>query len=87
VGSLLTILLGFWAPLGHLLHWPALQVPALEHWLAPALPGAREVALRQTAPGAAVEWLLIFASVAVALGGFFVARRLVQGREEPGSAR
>ncbi len=76
VGSALTILLGLWAPLGHLFHIHALETPLLESWLAPVLPGALTTAARQASPGMAVEWLLIGLSIAVALGGWWVARTL-----------
>ncbi len=74
VGSFATIALGFWAPLGHLLHIEALTEPVLERWLAPVLPGAMTTAARQATPGSAWEWTLIAASVVVALGGWFIAR-------------
>lgn len=76
VGSVLTILLGLWAPLGHLLHIHFLEEPLLEKWLEPVLSGAHLTASRQSAPGQAVEWLLIGLSIAVALGGWAIARKL-----------
>jgi NADH-quinone oxidoreductase subunit L len=74
VGSAGTIILGLWAPLGHLIHSEWLSEPGLERWLGPALPGAAITAARQAAPGEAIEWLLIFASVAIALLGWGIAR-------------
>ncbi|HEY3446084.1 MAG TPA: NADH-quinone oxidoreductase subunit L [Myxococcales bacterium] len=68
VGSAVSILLGFWAPLG--------IVPALEHWLAPALPGQAITSARQATFGHWVEYLLIALSVGGALLGWTVARAL-----------
>ncbi len=87
VGSFLSIGLGFWAPLGHLLHWSTISTPALEHWLSPALPAAAITAARQVPYGAGVEWTLIFASVAVALGGWALARALYKDAKSTTPAR
>ncbi|MGC4114640.1 MAG: NADH-quinone oxidoreductase subunit L [Myxococcales bacterium] len=76
VGSLASIVLGFWAPLGHAFHISWMSYPLLETWLAPTLPAAAITAARQSNPGSIVEWLLIGLSVGGALGGWAVARAL-----------
>ncbi|MBI5547112.1 MAG: NADH-quinone oxidoreductase subunit L, partial [Deltaproteobacteria bacterium] len=76
VGSLATVFLGLWAPLGHLLHWEWFSEPILEHWLSPTLSGAAITAARQHPYGLGVEWALIAASVVVALVGWYTARTL-----------
>ncbi|MFZ5472029.1 MAG: proton-conducting transporter membrane subunit [Myxococcota bacterium] len=69
IGCFLTIALGFWAPLG--------ITPALEHWLEPVLsPSAALVHERSLKQGHALEYLLIGLSVAVAFGGWLIARAL-----------
>ena len=75
VGCAVTILLGFWAPLGNLLGIEALKVPALERFLEPSLAPSLELVEKRTAgSGLAWEWTLIFASVGVAFLGWFIAR-------------
>jgi NADH-quinone oxidoreductase subunit L len=87
VGSALSILLGFWAPLGHVLHIEWMTEPILERWLAPALTAASLTAARQANPGAAWEWGLIVLSVGGALGGWAVARALYLDNKSPVPAR
>jgi NADH-quinone oxidoreductase subunit L len=87
VGSFLTIALGFWAPLGHLLHLESLSEPVLERWLAPSLTAAALTAARQWDAGAGWEWALIFLSVSGALGGWYVARALYLDNQSPVPAR
>ena len=75
IGCAATIVLGFWPPLGHLLHVEWLQEPLLERWLIPTFaPSAALVERRAAAPGMSAEWLLMMASVAVAFAGWLVAR-------------
>ena len=75
IGCFATIALGFWAPLGHLLHLEWMQEPVLERWLAPSFAPSRAlVESREAGSGTLLEWLLMFASVAVAFAGWLVAR-------------
>jgi NADH-quinone oxidoreductase subunit L len=75
IGCAATIALGFWAPLGHLLHVRWMQEPLLERWLAPAFAPSRElVESRGANSGTLWEWLLMLASVAVAFAGWLIAR-------------
>jgi NADH-quinone oxidoreductase subunit L len=75
IGCAATIVLGFWGPLGHLLHIEWMQEPLLERWLSPAFAPSRElVESRSANSGPFWEWLLMFASVAVAFAGWLVAR-------------
>ena len=75
IGCFATIALGFWAPLGHVLHLEWMQEPVLERWLAPSFAPSRAlVESRQAGSGTLLEWLLMFASVAVAFAGWLVAR-------------
>lgn len=68
-GCFATIGLGFWAPLG--------ITPALEHWLEPVFaPTQALVEGRSLKQGHALEYLLIALSVAVAFGGWLIARAL-----------
>jgi NADH-quinone oxidoreductase subunit L len=76
VGSAFSILLGFWAPLGHWLHIEWMSEPLLERWLAPSLTAAGVTAARQANPGTTWEWLLIGLSIGGALVGYFVAKWL-----------
>ncbi len=77
LGCLATIVLGFWAPLGHLFHIGWMAEPLLEHWLSPVLAPSRElVESRMAGSGSALEWTLIFASVGVATVGWLAARTL-----------
>jgi NADH-quinone oxidoreductase subunit L len=78
IGCAATVVLGFWPPLGHMLHIGWMQEPVLEQWLAPVLqPSHGLVASRaMQQPGAVLEWLLIFASVGVAFVGWATARAL-----------
>jgi NADH-quinone oxidoreductase subunit L len=71
IGCLLTVGLGFWAPIG--------ITPALEQWLHPVLAPSHhlvESRLDPTAHNHGLEYTLIFASVAVAFAGWFAARTL-----------
>ena len=75
IGCFVTIGLGFWAPLGHLWHIEWMQEPLLERWLSPAFAPSRElIESRSANSGPFWEWLLMFASVAVAFAGWLVAR-------------
>ncbi len=75
IGCFATIALGFWAPLGHLLHLEWMQEPMLERWLAPSFAPSRAfVESRQAGSGTLLEWLLMIGSVAVAFAGWLVAR-------------
>jgi NADH-quinone oxidoreductase subunit L len=71
----LTIGLGFWEPLAHLLHSTALM-PALEHWLHPVLEPSAALATSRQQQDHSMEWVLIFASVGVATLGWLAARVL-----------
>jgi len=75
IGCAATIVLGFWAPLGHLLHIDWMQEPMLERWLSPTFAPSRElVESRGAASGTFWEWLLMFASIGVAFAGWLIAR-------------
>jgi NADH-quinone oxidoreductase subunit L len=75
IGCAVTMVLGFWAPLGKLLDVEWLKEPLLERWLAPVLaPTQALVESRRAEGGTALEWLLIAASVGVAFLGWGVAR-------------
>jgi NADH-quinone oxidoreductase subunit L len=77
IGCAVTIVLGFWAPLGHLIHADWLAEPLLERWLAPVLDPSLALVLTRREPSPmALEWLLIGASVAVAFLGWWTARVL-----------
>jgi len=70
IGCLLTVGLGFWAPLG--IH------PLLESWLGPVLAPSHDLVQSRTvgSDNHTMEWLLVGASVFVAVLGWFVARTL-----------
>lgn len=75
IGCAATIILGFWAPLGHLIHSEILAEPLLERWLEPVLrPSTALVNSRSAHSGSTAEWILIFLSVGVAFAGWLVAR-------------
>jgi len=75
IGCAVTIVLGFWAPLGNLLGIEALKIPALERFLEPTLAPSLELVERRTAEsGVSWEWILIFASIGVAFLGWYIAR-------------
>ncbi len=88
IGCFFTIALGFWAPLGHMLHIHSLAEPLLERWLEPVLaPSAALVKSRMAGNSSAVEWTLIFASVGVAFVGWIAARTLYKDARSPVPAR
>jgi NADH-quinone oxidoreductase subunit L len=75
IGCAVTVVLGFWSPLGKLLNIESLKVPLLEGWLGPVFaPSEPLVESRAAESGTTWEWILIFASVSVAFLGWYVAR-------------
>jgi NADH-quinone oxidoreductase subunit L len=77
IGCAVTAVLGFWGPLGHLLHFDWMSQPLLERWLLPSFePSLATVESRAAHSGAGWEWALMAASVAVAFAGWLIARAL-----------
>jgi NADH-quinone oxidoreductase subunit L len=75
VGCAVTVVLGFWPPLGKLLNIENLKTPLLEGWLGPVFaPSEPLVESRAAESGTTWEWILICASVSVAFLGWYVAR-------------
>jgi NADH-quinone oxidoreductase subunit L len=88
IGCALTVVLGFWAPLGKLLGLEWLQEPLLERWLSPVLaPSAALVHSRAEVPSTALEWALIIASIGVAFLGWGVARAFYKDAKSTVPAR
>jgi NADH-quinone oxidoreductase subunit L len=57
-------------------------LPSLEHWLSPAIATAGEAHAAVEHHDTSMEWLLMFASVAVAVGGILFAKRTFDRRIE-----
>jgi NADH-quinone oxidoreductase subunit L len=74
--------LGGWIGVPKVFHFPE-SWPSLEHWLAPVFAGpAQEVAEAAEHHSAAAEWSLMALSVALAVGGILLARRMYHERPE-----
>ncbi len=88
IGCAVTIGLGFWGPLGHLLGIEWMQEPLLERWLSPVFaPSHHLVEARSAGNGLGWEWGLMMASVAVAFGGWLIARALYKDAKSTVPAR
>jgi NADH-quinone oxidoreductase subunit L len=74
--------LGGWVGVPKVFHFPG-SWPSMEHWLAPVFAGpAHQVAAAAQHHSAAAEWGLMALSVALAVGGILLARRLYHERPE-----
>ena len=88
IGCAVTIVLGFWAPLGHLLHIDWMQEPLLERWLSPSFAASRALVEERSAhAGLGWEWGLMIASVAVAFAGWGMARSFYKDAKSTVPAR